>query len=103
MANRTQPDNYKQDPYDFEATDPQLSNAIQSSLWEIKTLQKHWNGKVREAAKFMNRPIPKEEWDLSDLLEITFVDLVEETFNKELPEVDIELSQSVKEELLAVF
>ena len=43
------------DPYDGNQEDPAKSNAIESSLWEVKTLASHWNPKVAKAASFINR------------------------------------------------
>lgn len=51
-------------------SDPIKSNAIDSSLWEIVALQKHAIPSVATAARFISQPLPKKEWDLSEILEI---------------------------------
>lgn len=68
------------DPYLYAEKDPSLCNAIQSSLWEIKSLQNHWHPEVARKAAFINKQLPKMEWDLSDVLEIRHTEL----FEKEL-------------------
>lgn len=54
----------------MEERDPTKSNALDSSLWEIVALQKHSIPAVATAARFILQPLPKQEWDLSTVLEI---------------------------------
>lgn len=54
----------------MEETEPTKSNALESSLWEVQLLQHHAVPSVVTAAKFVNQPLPKQEWDLSSLLEL---------------------------------
>ncbi|XP_013782872.1 nucleolar complex protein 4 homolog [Limulus polyphemus] len=56
------------DPYIMEERDLTKCRAIESSLWEVKTLQNHWCPDVASKAKFINGPLPKMEFDLSDLM-----------------------------------
>lgn len=58
------------DPYVMEERQPVKANALESSLWEIIALQKHALPSVAAAAKFIMQPLPKNEWDLSSVLEI---------------------------------
>lgn len=69
-----------EDPYIMEESDPLKSNAIYSSLWEIKTLQYHAIPNIATIAKFINSPLPTVEWDMGKLLEETGNDI----FDKEL-------------------
>lgn len=55
----------------MEERDPVKSNAINSSLWEIQTLQYHALPNVASAAKFINNPLPSVEWDLGKMLDRT--------------------------------
>lgn len=64
----------------MEERDPVKSNAINSSLWEIQTLQQHVMPSVATAARFINTPLPSVEWDLSKVLDNTGDDI----FDKEL-------------------
>lgn len=57
------------DPYIMEERDPLKSQAIESSLWELQTLQNHILPNIATAAKFINMPLPSVEWDMSKILE----------------------------------
>ncbi|KAK2722672.1 hypothetical protein QYM36_003004 [Artemia franciscana] len=59
------------DPYIMEERDPAKCRAIESSLWEVKTLQSHLIPKIADEAKFINKDLPKVEWFLGDILENT--------------------------------
>lgn len=50
-------------------------NAIESSLWEIRTLQSHALPEIAYSAKFIDRELPKTEWDISQYLEMTMEDV----------------------------
>lgn len=58
------------DPYIMDESDPVKSNAINSSLWEIKSLQQHVLPSVAEAAAFINKPLPKVEFDMHKYLDM---------------------------------
>lgn len=68
------------DPYIMEERDPLKSNAINSSLWEIQTLQNHILPSVATAARFINSPLPSIEWDFTKILDNTGDDI----FDKEI-------------------
>ena len=51
--------------------------ATESSFWELKTLQSHVLPEVAFAAKFIDRDLPKLEWDVSQDLELTMEDVSE--------------------------
>jgi U3 small nucleolar RNA-associated protein 19 len=53
----------------MEEADPLKSQAIESSLWELQTLQNHILPSIATAAKFINMPLPSVEWDMSRILE----------------------------------
>lgn len=58
------------DPFVMDEREPTKSNALDSSLWEIVALQKHAIPAVATSARFISQPLPKQEWDLSSVLEI---------------------------------
>lgn len=60
-----------EDPYLMEEKDPCASHALESSLWEIQTLNNHVLFRVCASARFINNPLPSVEWNLSSLLENT--------------------------------
>lgn len=72
------------DPFNNTEPDPVKTLAIESSLWELKTLQNHWHPKISSAASFINKQLPTMEFDLSDLLETTFDEMLEETMELEV-------------------
>lgn len=59
------------DPFLMEERDPLLSNALLSSLWEIKALQWHIVPSIATAARFIREPLPSVEYDMASALERT--------------------------------
>ncbi|XP_031778710.1 nucleolar complex protein 4 homolog B [Nasonia vitripennis] len=59
------------DPFLMEERDPLQSNALLSSLWEIKALQCHILPSVATAARFIRDPLPSVEYDMASALERT--------------------------------
>jgi U3 small nucleolar RNA-associated protein 19 len=60
-----------EDPFVMDEADPNKSQALQSSLWEIQLLRNHMLPSVAQAAKnIMTQPLPGTEWDLGNFLEI---------------------------------
>lgn len=64
------------DPYDAQQTDPSKSQAVDSSLWELKTLQSHWYPTVAKKAKFIDDNLPRMEWDFSERLEEGYAEMM---------------------------
>ena len=102
LFNKTTTNDYQNDPFQFEETNLKETKALDSSLWELRALQKHWNRKIREEAKFINFKLPKDEFDLSSLLEIDFPQLVENAISNEADD-DIELNAEIGECALEFF
>jgi U3 small nucleolar RNA-associated protein 19 len=73
------------DPYIMDERKPTESKALESSLWEIATLQYHALPSISAAAKFISNPLPTHEWDLSSVLELNEDDIfdqeIKRTFN----------------------
>jgi U3 small nucleolar RNA-associated protein 19 len=64
------------DPFVMDECDPNKSNALQSSLWEIHMLKNHLLPSIATAAKvILSQPLPNKEWDLSNYLELNENDL----------------------------
>ncbi|CAJ1071168.1 nucleolar complex protein 4 homolog [Xyrichtys novacula] len=70
-------DELLEDPYLMDEEDPAQCRALESSLWEIKTLQKHYHPDVAKAAMSINTPLSAQEDDISEVLEITTFELME--------------------------
>lgn len=64
------------DPYDVEQANPSKSQAADSSLWELKTLQSHWHPTVAKKAKFIDDNLPRMEWDFSERLEEGYAEMM---------------------------
>uniref|UniRef100_A0A8C5GGF3 CCAAT-binding factor domain-containing protein n=1 Tax=Gouania willdenowi TaxID=441366 RepID=A0A8C5GGF3_GOUWI len=59
------------DPYLMDEEDPAMCHALDSSLWELKTLQNHYHPDVAKAAMLINTPLSGQEDDINEVLEIT--------------------------------
>ncbi|CAG8757018.1 21774_t:CDS:2 [Gigaspora rosea] len=71
-----------EDPYIFDEPDPMNSNAIASSLWELKTLQNHYLPNVATLAKIFQDKFNKPSYDLEDFLDHTYATLFEAETSK---------------------
>lgn len=70
MISHPMGDKIPSDPYVMDERDPVQSNAIESSLWEIASLQQDVIPSIAQAAKLISNPLPKCEWNLSSHLEV---------------------------------
>ncbi|KRX12651.1 Phosphatidylinositol 4-kinase type 2-beta [Trichinella nelsoni] len=73
----------KNDPYNMDELNPQLSNAMESFLWEVKTLKNHYNEEVANMANFVDQLLPSKEVPLK------MESAVERVFNKSLLRFDV--------------
>ncbi|XP_060917560.1 nucleolar complex protein 4 homolog [Labrus mixtus] len=71
-----------EDPYLMDEEDPAQCRALESSLWEIKTLQKHYHPDVAKAAMLINTPLSEKEDDIDAVLEITTYEMMERDLNQ---------------------
>ncbi|KAL6469818.1 hypothetical protein MHYP_G00209370 [Metynnis hypsauchen] len=78
------------DPYVMDEEDPAKCHALESSLWELKTLQSHYHPDVAKAAKAINQPLPVLEDDISELLELTTFELMERDLKSQGQAVPLE-------------
>ncbi|XP_053196163.1 nucleolar complex protein 4 homolog [Scomber japonicus] len=78
-----------EDPYLKDEEDPAQCCALESSLWEIKTLQKHYHPDVSKAAMLISTSLSEQEDDISEVLETTTYELMErdlkQTKTKSIP------------------
>ncbi|XP_032085986.1 nucleolar complex protein 4 homolog [Thamnophis elegans] len=79
-----------EDPYKMDEKEPMESRALESSLWEIKTLQNHYHPDVAKAAEEINLPLSQMEQDLSEILELTSFEIFDRDIKKESKEVPLE-------------
>jgi len=65
------------DPYLEQEEDPAKSKAMESSLWEVKTLSEHLLPQVSSVAKNLLKGIGEQEADVSKSLETTWQEMME--------------------------
>ncbi|GAA6097477.1 nucleolar complex protein 4 homolog [Tachysurus ichikawai] len=82
------------DPYVMEEEDPAKCYALESSLWEIKTLQNHYHPDVSKAAKAINQALPEPEDDISELLELSTFELMERDLKSQSQSVPLEFDSA---------
>lgn len=57
------------DPYNGEDPSPMTSGAINSSCWELATLQKHYLSSISTLAKVFTEVFTKPEYNMEDFLD----------------------------------
>ena len=60
------------DPFDMAEPDPMETGAIESSLWEIHTLQSHYHPNVATIAKIISEQFTKQAYNLEDFLDHSY-------------------------------
>ena len=71
------------DPFDTSVVDPQRTGAIDSSLWEIETLQSHYHPTVSSIAKIISEPLTKQHYNLDDFLDHSYASMIDSELKKE--------------------
>ena len=61
-----------EDPFVMDEEDPMESNAIESSLWEIVTLQSHFHPNVATLANIISEQFTKTSYNLEDFLDHSY-------------------------------
>ncbi|XP_044759843.1 nucleolar complex protein 4 homolog B [Coccinella septempunctata] len=79
LINRIDQKSSNTDPFIMEETSPSKSNAINSSLWELQSLQHHTIPSVAKSARLINS-LPSVQWDITEHLD----DSSEEIFENEI-------------------
>lgn len=75
--------NLGQDPFDMSERNPQLTRAIDSSLWELETLQSHYHPNVASLARIISEQFTKQQYNLEDFLDHGYASMVESELSKE--------------------
>lgn len=60
------------DPFDPNEQDPMRTRAIESSLWEIESLQSHYHPNVASIARIISEQFTKQAYNLEDFLDHTY-------------------------------
>jgi U3 small nucleolar RNA-associated protein 19 len=74
--------NLGNDPYDPNEPNPQLTGAIDSSLWELETCQSHYHPTVASIARIISEQFTKQQYNLEDFLDHGYATLLESEFKK---------------------
>jgi U3 small nucleolar RNA-associated protein 19 len=61
-----------EDPFLADEPDPMMTNAIESSLWEIVMLQSHFHPNVATLAKIISEQFTKQVYNLEDFLDHSY-------------------------------
>ncbi|KAF1975230.1 CBF-domain-containing protein [Bimuria novae-zelandiae CBS 107.79] len=87
-----------EDPFDMDEPDPLLTNAIESSVWELETLQSHYHPNVATLAKIISEQFTKRSYNLEDFLDHSYTALLDTELNRELkkdPEIEFEIPKRI--------
>lgn len=60
------------DPFDADEPDPMETNAMDSSLWELESLQRHYHPNVASLAKIISEQFTKASYNLEDFLDHSY-------------------------------
>ncbi|KMU89973.1 nucleolar complex protein 4 [Coccidioides immitis H538.4] len=89
------------DPFDPLESDPTLTDAIESSLWEIEMLQSHYHPNVAALAKIISEQFTKQMYNLEDFLDHSYQALIvaelgnEEKQFKKPPVVEFQIPKRI--------
>ena len=60
------------DPFDENEPNPTLTNAIDSSLWELYSQKSHYHAPASTLARIFEEPFTKPNYSLEDFLDHTY-------------------------------
>ncbi|KAK7207522.1 nucleolar complex protein [Myxozyma melibiosi] len=86
------------DPFNDEETDPNHTGALESSLWELATLQDHYHPNVGTLAKILSEPFYKPSYNIEDFMDHSYGTMLDAEFVKTIrkaPAVEFELVSNV--------
>ena len=103
MLHRNAPIEYRDeiswaDPFSMDEADPMETRAIESSLWEIHTLQSHYHPNVAAIAKIISEQFTKPNYNLEDFLDHSYATMAEAELSKGLkkpPEIEYEIPKKI--------
>lgn len=76
LQNTSAPNDYT-DPFDDTEKNPLKTRAIESSLWELETLQSHYHPNVATLARIFSQPFRKQSYNMEDFLDWSYTSLLE--------------------------
>lgn len=75
------------DPFDAEETDPLKTEAINSSLWELETVQSHYHPNISKLGKIISEPFRKPQYVMEDFLDHSYESLIDQEMAKNIRNV----------------
>ena len=72
-----------EDPFNASETDPTRTDALESSLWEIQTLQSHYHPNVAAIARIISEQFTKQAYNMEDFLDYTYQGMVQAELGSE--------------------
>lgn len=91
----------EEDPFDPAEPDPTRTNALESSIWEIDTLQSHYHPNVAAIARIVSEQFTKQAYNLEDFLDHTYQGMVhaelgtEERPMRKVPVVEYQIPKRI--------
>jgi U3 small nucleolar RNA-associated protein 19 len=79
----TSKENLGEDPFNMAEKDPQRTGAIDSSLWELETLQSHYHPTVSSIARIISEQFTKQQYNIEDFLDHGYGSMMESELAKE--------------------
>ncbi|KAL8916836.1 MAG: hypothetical protein Q9208_008323 [Pyrenodesmia sp. 3 TL-2023] len=86
------------DPFNMEEADPMETGAIESSLWEIQTLQAHYHPNVAAIGKVISEQFTKQGYQLEDFLDHTYTAMLSAELSKDSkkpPVIEYEIPKKI--------
>ena len=86
------------DPFIMEEPDPMETDAIESSLWEIHTLQSHYHPNVAAIAKIISEQFTKQAYSVEDFLDHSYATMLDAELSKDIkkpPEIEYEIPKKI--------
>ncbi|KAJ5899960.1 hypothetical protein N7495_004704 [Penicillium taxi] len=90
-----------EDPFDPKELDPMRTDAIESSIWEIETLQSHYHPNVASIARIISEQFTKQAYSLEDFLDHTYQGMVQAELGtgerplKKIPVVEYQIPKRI--------
>ncbi|EWC45966.1 hypothetical protein DRE_04759 [Drechslerella stenobrocha 248] len=72
------------DPFNEEEEDPMKTGALESSLWELETLQSHYHPNVATLAKILSEQFTKQQYGIEDFLDHSYTSMLDAEMTKKL-------------------
>ncbi|SCU80064.1 LADA_0B04852g1_1 [Lachancea dasiensis] len=72
------------DPFKIDEKNPEFTNAINSSLWELESLTSHYHPNVATLAKIFSQPFRKHNYNLEDFLDWSYDSLLQAEVTRKL-------------------